>query len=64
MIQTSNIEIGQKFTTFYGNGQMAGSVIISRITDASIFVISEKTGSEHREGMNSVKKYILKGLWK
>lgn len=58
---------GTKYNSYYRNGDFSGVVTITRVTEKSVFVTVEKDGHlfpEHREGINTVKKYINIGIWK
>lgn len=54
---------GQQFNQFYGNGEFSGLITVTRVSDKSVFVRLNNS-PESREGMNTAKNYIVKGLWK
>ena len=56
----------QKFATFYGNGVFMCNIIISRVTDKSVFHMraDNDSSAEFRDSINSVDRYVKKGLWK
>jgi hypothetical protein len=61
---TSSIKIGDTFRSYYGNGQYIGIITVKRVTEKSIFVSGEvNPNHSHREGVNSVNRYINTGLW-
>jgi len=62
-MKSTEVKVGQKFETFYGNGQASGIDIVVRITDKSLFVTKKEGGQEYREALTSVQKYLDKKLW-
>lgn len=63
------IKVGTKFESYFSNGVYNGTITITKITPASFFVTHTSkcglyTGSERREGVNSVIRYIKTGIWK
>ena len=65
MKQAIDIKSGDKFHSFYGDGTYIGIIEISDVTKSSIFVKNDRyPGKGRREGINTVKKYLNKGMWK
>lgn len=63
---TSEIKIGQKFQTYYGNGDVAGIITITRMTAASIFFTTVKYGHnfpENYNGRGTVQPQLDCGMW-
>lgn len=64
-MKATEIKTGDTFQTYYGNGTPSRIVNVTRTTDKSIFVENAQTenGSENREGINSVQRYLDDGMW-
>lgn len=63
------LKINDKIKTYYGNGSFVGVVSVVKMTDKSVFVAPVRDGivvesAARREGINSVNRYLAKGLWK
>lgn len=54
---------GDSFQTYYKDGDKAGIILITRLTDKSIFA-KEKGCSEFRYSYNTFSNYINKGYFK
>jgi hypothetical protein len=62
-MKSTEIKVGQKFETFYGNGTPSGISTVVKVTDKSLFVTSWEGATPHREALTTVQKYLNANLW-